>query len=194
MADIRPDVRDDVRSMTYAEIAAARGISVKSAERLVRRRHWQRQLGNDGTVRVLVPPDEAQPARAHHLGGHQAGYPEADILPVVRAAVREAIQPLTEQLHAATERADHAEQRADTERTRAERAEQQVTALQYELAVARLAERIKTDEAADLRDRLSAEIEERRQAQAQLTDLLSRRRWWYWRRPWRGSPAASGDS
>jgi len=45
----------DARRMTYAELAAVRGISRGSAERLARRRQWPRQLGNDGAVRVLVP-------------------------------------------------------------------------------------------------------------------------------------------
>jgi hypothetical protein len=43
--------------MTYAEIARLRGISKASAERLVFRRHWRRQQGNDRTLRVLVPPE-----------------------------------------------------------------------------------------------------------------------------------------
>jgi hypothetical protein len=54
--------RDDIRRLTYAELAAVRGISVLSAERLVRRRHWPRQLGNDGVVRVLVPGGQEHPA------------------------------------------------------------------------------------------------------------------------------------
>jgi hypothetical protein len=45
--------------MTYAELAAVRGISRHAAETLVRRRKWLKQIGNDGVVRVLVPPDEA---------------------------------------------------------------------------------------------------------------------------------------
>ena len=137
MDDVRPVVRDDDRrSMTYAEIASARGISAKSAERLVRRRRWSKQVGNYGTVRVLVPPDEARPAsvrnpRGHpegHPGGHQAGHPP-DILSAIREAVREIIRPLSEQIEAANRRADDERARADRKRERADQAERRVAEL-----------------------------------------------------------------
>ena len=41
--------------MTKAELAAARSISVGSADRLIRQRRWKRQPGDDGGTRVLVP-------------------------------------------------------------------------------------------------------------------------------------------
>src|SRR3954453_588671 len=141
MDDIRPDVRgDDRRSMTYVELATARGISAKSAERLVRRRRWSKQAGNDGTVRVLVPVDETQPSSARNPGhqsrrpgGHQAGQPDghppADILPAIREAVREVIRPLSEKIEAANRRADAERDRADRERERADQAEQRLAAL-----------------------------------------------------------------
>src|ERR1700760_2315477 len=56
-ADRTGDASGDGRWMTYAEIARLRGISKASAERLVFRRHWRRQQGNDRTLRVLVPPE-----------------------------------------------------------------------------------------------------------------------------------------
>jgi hypothetical protein len=60
-SDISLAVGDGARRMTYAELAAVRGISLPSARRLVLRRHWPRQVGNDGFVRVTVPLDEARP-------------------------------------------------------------------------------------------------------------------------------------
>jgi hypothetical protein len=59
-SDISLAVGDGARRMTYAELAAVRGISAASAERLVRRRRWPRQVGNDGIVPVLVPLVEAR--------------------------------------------------------------------------------------------------------------------------------------
>jgi hypothetical protein len=59
-SDITLAVGDGARRMTYAELAAVRGISALSAERLVRRKHWPRQVGNDGIVHVLVPLTEAR--------------------------------------------------------------------------------------------------------------------------------------
>lgn len=41
--------------MTKAELAAVRGISIGSANRLVRHRRWERHPGDDGRIRVLVP-------------------------------------------------------------------------------------------------------------------------------------------
>src|SRR5690242_12778545 len=62
---------EDGQWMSKAELAAARGISLASADRLVRRRKWRRQKGNDGRVRVLVPagtasdvPEENAPTEA----------------------------------------------------------------------------------------------------------------------------------
>jgi hypothetical protein len=54
-SDISLAVGDGARRMTYAELADIRRISVLSAMRLVRRKNWPRQTGNDGVVRVLVP-------------------------------------------------------------------------------------------------------------------------------------------
>jgi hypothetical protein len=54
-SDITLAVGDGARRMTYAELADIRRISVLSAMRLVRRKNWPRQTGNDGVVRVLVP-------------------------------------------------------------------------------------------------------------------------------------------
>jgi hypothetical protein len=43
--------------MTKTELARARRISIASVDRLIRRKGWRRQPGNDGRVRVLVPSD-----------------------------------------------------------------------------------------------------------------------------------------
>ena len=64
-SDITLAVGDGARRMTYAELAESRRISVSSAERLVRRRHWRRQVGNDGVVRILVPLDDTQKPGGH---------------------------------------------------------------------------------------------------------------------------------
>src|SRR5947207_11289271 len=112
--------------MTYAELGKARGISAKSAERLVQRRRWPRQIGNDGIARVLVPLGEdrvtprrqgpsAVPDVAPDISEHR--YPP-DIGDVIREAIREVVIPLSAQL-------ERAEQRAAEERARADRAERE---------------------------------------------------------------------
>lgn len=62
------DAGGDVRSLSYDEIAEARGISRTSAIRLVQRKGWRRQPGNDGTVRVMVPPTELNANKADAPG------------------------------------------------------------------------------------------------------------------------------
>jgi hypothetical protein len=52
---VRTDVEAASRWMTKAELATARGISVESADRLIRRQGWRKVPGNDGRARVLVP-------------------------------------------------------------------------------------------------------------------------------------------
>jgi hypothetical protein len=55
MDDISLVIGDGARRMTYAELAAVRGISPASAKRLAQRHRWGRQVGNDGVTRVTVP-------------------------------------------------------------------------------------------------------------------------------------------
>jgi hypothetical protein len=57
----RDDAGDDFRWLGYGELGQVRGISTASAIRLAFRRKWRHQDGNDGTVRVAVPVDEAKP-------------------------------------------------------------------------------------------------------------------------------------
>jgi uncharacterized coiled-coil DUF342 family protein len=162
MDDIHQVIRgDDRRSMTYAEIAAARGISADSAVRLVRRKRWTKQAGNDGTVRVLVPVGEAIPASPRKPGGQPGGQPRgqpggrppgyapADILPVILGAIREVMQPLSEQIEAANRRADHERDRADTDGTPPEELAVEIAGLR-----ARIGD--KDSVIGDLRSRLDA--------------------------------------
>jgi hypothetical protein len=97
-SDISLAVGDGARRMTYAELAAVRGISALSAERLVRRKHWPRQVGNDGIVHVLVPLTEARKVsgsrRVSSAGHHDvvaARTSAPDIREVLREVIREAL-------------------------------------------------------------------------------------------------------
>lgn len=49
------DGTEDTRWMSYSELAEARGIDRPSVIRIARRRRWQKQKGNDGTIRIAVP-------------------------------------------------------------------------------------------------------------------------------------------
>ena len=59
------DAPVDTTSLTYAELAAAIGITPASAKKLAARRGWPRTIGNDGLARVSVPVERlAVPAHS----------------------------------------------------------------------------------------------------------------------------------
>ncbi len=62
--DSPADTSAEGQWLTLADLGRARGISKASAARLVRRHKWRRQAGNDGRVRVLVPPDALEDSPA----------------------------------------------------------------------------------------------------------------------------------
>jgi chromosome segregation ATPase len=63
MEDEKP-AEAGARWMTYKELAATLGVSLPAAEARVRRNKWRKQEGNDGTLRVSVPPDVLLPSPA----------------------------------------------------------------------------------------------------------------------------------
>ena len=100
------DEGPDVRWMSYAELAQARGISVASAKRLTLRRKWRRQAGNDGTARVGVPISELAPRTraSKNLVGESA----ARLVGTLEAA----LSVLREQCERERDRADQAAEAA----------------------------------------------------------------------------------
>jgi hypothetical protein len=116
--------RQDGRWLTYAELAAIRGIGRASAVKLVQRERWPRSSGNDRarTVRVLVPPDWLAPAKerpassdAPAMSGEYPG-----MMAGALAALEDAVAGLRGQLDVANARAERAEARADALRDRAD--------------------------------------------------------------------------
>ena len=174
-SDITLAVGDGERRMTYAEIAESRRISVSSAERLVRRRVWRRQVGNDGIVRVLVPLDDAANRRQR---------PESDVRTVVRTEPDEipqypdvrgtirileaAVRTLGEQLEFANTSLISGRHRVGEPQALLAEGQRQIGGLYGELADARTAAMIAGSEAVALR----AQADERRGWR-----LLRRLRW-----------------
>jgi hypothetical protein len=173
---------DEGHWVTYAEAGQMLGISSEAARQMARRRKWPRRTPNEygALAQVLMPPD-AVPVRERPAsnGVHDdangvqieaergtgeaqppAGerpYATPDILRTVQETVEVLLSPIREQL---------------------DRSQCEVVALRSELAEARIAERVSTSlaeasgrEAVDLRRRLDAEIDERRQLQAKLDAL-----------------------
>ena len=66
----------DVRWLSYSQIAALRGISRASAERMVRKHRWRRTQNNHGVTVAAVPLDYAEPSAA--TPPEQAAAPSAD--------------------------------------------------------------------------------------------------------------------
>jgi hypothetical protein len=101
--------------MSKRELAAVRGISVASADRLVRRQGWRRQPGNDGSARILVPPDFASPPATDKPRVKTAVPPGKSAPDVSRAinSLSDALAVLKEQVQRERVRADKAEAEAD---------------------------------------------------------------------------------
>ena len=161
---VSPTDKDNGRWLTFAELAAVRGISKASAIKLVRRHGWRRQPGNEGHVRALVPTTWA-------VGGEGSADSPADSprdsppdTSHAINALEAANAALQERARAADARAERAEAeidrtvaelqaergRVDTERARADRAEQ-----------GRDGERARADALRDRLEVLQAHAEER---------------------------------
>jgi hypothetical protein len=158
------------RWVTLRELAEARGISLHSAARLVRRHRWRRQTDNGGHVRALVPV-EALDKPAERPGAMPADSPGAGpaLIGELTAALEPVVALLNRQIEQANGRADRAEAALTAERGRAD-------ALRDRLAAAE----------AD-RDRARAQAhtaqDELRQADAARR---ARGRWARLRAAWRG--------
>src|ERR1700683_1268426 len=121
------DGADVGRWMTFAELSQARGISLPSARKLVRRHQWRRQTGNQGIVRILVPVEALD--RPRHPGADPlpdlGPVPPPDHGPVLRPdsgtdpsdaqcaiiVLEASVTILREQLDQVNGRADRAEKR-----------------------------------------------------------------------------------
>ena len=116
----------DGRWVTYAELAAVRGIDRHSAVKLSFRRHWRSQKDNYGTVRVCVPPDWLRPER------ETSGDVSGDMSTVIRP-LEAAISTLRVQLDRAEAGREAADRRADQAEARADQAEARADTLRARL-------------------------------------------------------------
>jgi hypothetical protein len=116
--------------LTYAELAARRGIDRQSAFKLAARHRWRRQKGNTGQVRVFVPSAFAEPEDKAEDKASDTGYDVSHHLAAFKAAltaIQEAhageVAVLREQLATARTAADMSQDRAIQADTRAVAAE-----------------------------------------------------------------------
>jgi hypothetical protein len=128
MQDTPPDNLPDneaMRWVSFAELAAARGVDKASAIRLVRRRGWRRQRDNQGHVRALVP--ETWINGIADRPPDSPGDNPPDTFPGLSMHTR-ALAALEEAVTGLTRRAEQAEQRADAASAAAAAANQRADA------------------------------------------------------------------
>ena len=103
--------------LTYDQIAKLRGTAKVGAIRWVQRHKLRRQPGNDGLVRILVPPDVLAQTDAPRRSAPNSSQNGAAAFETALAAIREAhageLTALRDQLQDQRSRAERAEARGD---------------------------------------------------------------------------------
>ena len=166
MAELGQIDGDDVRRMTYAELAKARGISLPAARRLTLRHRWAKHAGNDGLVRVSVPASALGRPRRGARADAAAIAAAIDTTTSVNDATpdprTDAASDTTHVLRTLERAIDGLREQYEHERQRADRAERLTEELRGELMTARIAEERAVNELKQIRQR--------------------RRHWWPWGR------------
>src|SRR5690242_16768386 len=106
--------------LSYAELAEARGVDLRSAIRTVRNRRWPKRKGNDGKIRAEIPTEFLE-AKKHHSPEIRSEIPTE--ITSEMASLRTKVEMLTQQVQ--------------HERAQREAAEAQITDLKLAEAVAR---------------------------------------------------------
>lgn len=195
---------DDIRWMTYQELAEALGIGPDSARNLVRRKRWGRQLGNDGMTRVGVPVEHIHERAAGDRGDDDPTDTPIDATPdggVVVGILTSYINRLERELQALKEehgaersrlQGEHEAERGrlvqEVETLRLERDAERLRAAQVEALQAVIeAERQRVEDLRTDRDALRADrdrwaAQADKLAEAPEPAEPSRRGWWPFRR------------
>jgi hypothetical protein len=127
---MRDGDEEAIRWLSYSQIAELRGISRTSAERLVRRAKWRRQVDNQGVTKAAVPLAYAEPIRTsppdRQAESQAESPPDRALFEVALAAIREAkdgeIAALTGQVDVLRQQLVRADARADGFQVKAEQA------------------------------------------------------------------------
>jgi hypothetical protein len=198
------DAGDDAstgRWVTYDELAKVRGIERIGAVRLVQRKRWRRQRGNDGRSRVPVPLDGLVKVRGTYGGAIAGSLAPEDVSEDVSedaddgarddAGTIAAFERAMAMLHEATENEgatlretteglreglDQALAQVADEKARGDRAETRADKAEASLAD----ERVRADQVRHQVDELRAQLAELRE------DDAARRAMSRWRRAWDG--------
>jgi hypothetical protein len=89
-----------VRWLSYSEIAALRGINRTSAERVVRRAKWRRQVDNQGVTKAAVPLSYAEAVRTSddQVDSQAENPPDIALLTTLQGAFEAALNAKDEQI------------------------------------------------------------------------------------------------
>src|SRR3712207_1464791 len=85
---------EDIRWLSYDELARVLRIAPDSARRLVARRKWPRKPGNDGRARIGVPTERLPPHSPPDVTSDKGDDVKADITPDSPPDVRDDITPV----------------------------------------------------------------------------------------------------
>jgi hypothetical protein len=112
----------DGKWLSYAELAAIRGINRASAVKLVQRERWRRSSGNDRarTIRVLVPTDWLAPARERPVASGDAPTTSREDTRHLAATIASLTSAFDTATAALREQLARAEQGRELERARAD--------------------------------------------------------------------------
>jgi hypothetical protein len=162
----------DTRWISFADLAARRGISRASASKLVRRHGWRRQTDNQGHVLILVPVD-ALDRPTDRPSPEDDGRPAVDTpdSPLDRPTDTGALVAALALAERAERQADEANKRADVAVALADRTLAQLTDAnaRVDQTLALLAEATtRADRFRDERDQARTNAQEARQAADQL--------------------------
>jgi hypothetical protein len=166
--------------MSYDELSQARGIGRESAVKLVQAKRWRRMRGNDGTTRVLIPPEWLRPARKRSPEDSPEGSPESS------PELSRAIRALEAGLAFAKEQIEQAEGRAGTLQAEVA-AEKEARARAEAWADAEHQAFTRAEEGREAERRRADRAEARvRDVEADATEWWSRSRWRRIRAAWQG--------
>jgi hypothetical protein len=162
----------DTRWISFADLAARRGISRASASKLVRRHGWRRQTDNQGHVLILVPVD-ALDRPTDRPSPADDGRPAVDTSdsPLDRPTDTGALAAAIALAERAERQADEANKRADVAVALADRTLAHLTDAnaRVDQTLAQLAEATtRADRFRDERDQARTDAQEARQAADQL--------------------------
>ncbi len=146
----------DGKWLSYADAAAALGMTPESVRQRARREHWRKQLGNDGRALILVPADTDRISPGDPEG--ETSVPR----PMKRPEPDAALTILQTKLADAEARL--LDLRADVERERGERLQERERA-----------DRL-TDEVATLARQLAQAVQEAGSRESNLRDQLAQAR------------------